>query len=421
MSATGTRPAPQGSSPRPSASEASPAPAVLPEAVVLDWPIGTGTGWQVFGLNLALELARDGRVMPLLLEPADTSALHPLHRHALALPLAQQSELRDLLHSAGAAGLQSDYPVLRALGNGFRGNESGRRLTSDRDLGVIFFEDTALTVDALARARACDAIIAGSAWNGAVLRAAGLPGVHVVPQGIDPAIFHPAPRSGLLRDRFVVFAGGKLEYRKGQDLVVAAFREFASRHRDALLMTAWHNPWPQTMVGLDTAGHVRGLPALDARGRLALEPWLMTNGIGPEALLDLGGLPNHQMAQTIREADVALFPNRCEGGTNLVAMETMACGVPAILSANTGHLDLLAEPDAAIPLTRQQPVRGRCPLYRGTEGWGESDVAEMVERLEEVYRDRNTAAARGERGARFLHRAWTWRQRTAEILGLLAR
>jgi glycosyltransferase involved in cell wall biosynthesis len=173
------------------------------------------------------------------------------------------------------------------------------------------------------------------------------------------------------------------------------------------------------MVGLDSAGHVRGLPGVDGRGRLALGPWLAANGVRPDAVLDLGALPNHQMAQTIREADVALFPNRCEGGTNLVAMETMACGVPAILAANTGHLDLLSEPGTAAPLTRQQPVRGRCPLYRGMEGWGESDVSEMVERLEEVYRDREAAGLLGERGARFLHRAWTWRQRTAEILKIL--
>jgi glycosyltransferase involved in cell wall biosynthesis len=359
--------------------------------------------------------------MPLLLEPTDTSALHPLHRHALALPLSQQAELRVLLQGSGAAGLQSDYPVLRALGNSFRGNDAGRRLTSRRDIGVIFFEDTALAADTLARARTYESIIAGSSWNGAVLRAAGLADVHVVPQGIDPSVFHPAPRSGLLRDRFVVFAGGKLEYRKGQDLVVAGFREFSARHPDALLMAAWHNPWPQTMVGLDSTGHVRGLPGVDARGRLALEPWLVANGVRPDAVLDLGALPNQQMAQTIREADVALFPNRCEGGTNLVAMETMACGVPAILSANTGHLDLLAEPGAAIPLSRQQPVRGSCPLYRGTEGWGESDVAEIVERLEEAYRDRQAARERGARGAGFLHRIWTWRQRTAEILALLAR
>jgi len=420
MSVTGTRPAPRDNSARPSPNPAPARPDALPEAVVLDWPIGTGTGWQVFGLNLALELARDGRVMPLLLEPADTASLHPLHRHALAVPLAQQAELHNLLRAAGHAGIQTDYPVLRALGNGFQGNAAGRRLTSERDLGVIFFEDTALTAEALAAARALSAIIAGSAWNGAVLRAAGLPAVHVIPQGIDPAVFHPAPRGGLFGERFVVFAGGKLEYRKGQDLVVAGFREFASRHPDALLMTAWHNPWPQTMVGLDSAGHVRGLPGVDTHGRLALEPWLAANGIRPETVLDLGALPNHQMAQTIREADVGLFPNRCEGGTNLVAMETMACGIPAILSANTGHLDLLAEPDAATPLTRQQPVRGRCPLYRGTEGWGESDVAEIVERLEEAYRDRRTSRERGERGARCMHRVWTWQQRTAEILALLA-
>jgi glycosyltransferase involved in cell wall biosynthesis len=417
MSFAGTLPVPAAAG---ASAETIPgAQARLPLAVVLDWPIGTGTGWQVFGLNLALELARDGRVMPLLLDPSDIAALHPLHRRLLALSLAQQPELHALLRSAGGAGLSSDYPVLRALGNGFQGNESGRRLTSARDIGVIFFEDTALTADALTRAWRHDTIVAGSSWNGALLSAAGVPRVQVIPQGIDPAVFHPAPRSGLLRDRFVIFSGGKLEYRKGQDLVVAAFRAFAERHREALLVTAWHNSWPQTMIGIDSAGHVHGLPDVDSGGRIGVGAWLAANGIRPEAILDLGALPNHQMALTIREADVALFPNRCEGGTNLVAMEAMACGVPVILAANTGQLDLLSEPGAALALTRQQPVRGRCPLYRGTEGWGESDVTEIVERLEEMYRDRDAAAMLGARGARLLHRSWTWRQRSAELLELL--
>ena len=43
----------------------------------------------------------------------------------------------------------------------------------------------------------------------------------------------------------------------------------------------------------------------------------------------------------LKQADLAVFPNRCEGGTNLVAMEAIACGVPTVLSANSGHLDLL--------------------------------------------------------------------------------
>ena len=36
-------------------------------------------------------------------------------------------------------------------------------------------------------------------------------------------------------------------------------------------------------------------------------------------------------------ADAGLFPNRCEGGTNLVAMEAMASGLPVILSGTSAR------------------------------------------------------------------------------------
>ena len=36
---------------------------------------------------------------------------------------------------------------------------------------------------------------------------------------------------------------------------------------------------------------------------------------------------NRQLPHLIKQADVAVFASRCEGGTNLMAMETLACGV----------------------------------------------------------------------------------------------
>ena len=48
---------------------------------------------------------------------------------------------------------------------------------------------------------------------------------------------------------------------------------------------------------------------------------------------------NRTMPGILASADAALFPNRCEPGTNLVAMETLAAGVPAILAANTGQFE----------------------------------------------------------------------------------
>jgi glycosyltransferase involved in cell wall biosynthesis len=103
------------------------------------------------------------------------------------------------------------------------------------------------------------------------------------------------------------------------------------------------------------------------------------------------------MGRLVREAHVAVFPNRCEGGTNLVAMECMASGVPTVLSANTGHLDLV-EAGGCVVLERQGPARATAQ-FAGTEGWGESDVEEVLEAMEWAYANRADAAAVGAAGA----------------------
>jgi glycosyltransferase involved in cell wall biosynthesis len=214
-------------------------------------------------------------------------------------------------------------------------------------------------------------------------------------------------------DRFVVFSGGKLEYRKGQDLVIAAFRLFREHHPEALLMTAWHNHWPQLITDLSLAGHVQGVP--DVRdGALAIIPWLESNGIPADAVLDVGRVPNALMGRIVREAHVALFPNRAEGGTNLVAMECMAAGVPTIVSSNTGHQDLVAS-GGCIPLRCQQQVPHPTRFFRGTEGWGESDVAEIVDLLERAWNDRAAMRAVGTQGAEVMQ-SWSWRSQTDRLV-----
>ena len=50
-----------------------------------------------------------------------------------------------------------------------------------------------------------------------------------------------------------------------------------------------------------------------------------------------------------------------------------------------------------------------------TTDWGESDVAEMVERLETVWRDRIAAAALGDRGARAMAKL-SWRGQIGRLL-----
>jgi glycosyltransferase involved in cell wall biosynthesis len=368
--------------------------------------MGSFHGWGVYGLNLALAWADDPDVELLCTVPPnddllvlDDAALERLR------PMREASQrLADRLAERGEAGAVLNVPVLQALDGDLllARPARGGAVWGSRNLGVVFLETARLPPAAVEGARKLDLVIAGSSWNAELLRANGLERVATVLQGVDTGRFHPGPRSGRLGDRpvgdrFLVFSGGKLERRKGQDLVLAAFRIFAERHPDAVLVTAWRSFWPQAAASLDVSGLVAPV-AFGADGQTDAAAWAAASGVPPGQFLDLGSVPNAALPQLLREMDVAVFPNRGEGGTNLVAMEAMACGVPAILSANTGHLDLIGDGNC-YPLQTQRPLAGEEGPALGVSGWGESEVEEIVAALEAAYADRDEARRRGLAGA----------------------
>lgn len=70
------------------------------------------------------------------------------------------------------------------------------------------------------------------------------------------------------------------------------------------------------------------------------------NGLNPDKVITLPKKPSFQMPYIYKNTDIGLFPNRCEGGTNLMLMEYMACGKPVIASAQTGHADIIRHNNA---------------------------------------------------------------------------
>jgi hypothetical protein len=75
------------------------------------------------------------------------------------------------------------------------------------------------------------------------------------------------------------------------------------------------------------------------------------------------------------------------------------------------HLDLLHQQGAALRLNRQSEVTAAG--YQ-TRDWGESNVEEIVENLQSVWRDR-AASAIGQRGAAVMA-AMTWQRQTELLL-----
>jgi glycosyltransferase involved in cell wall biosynthesis len=366
--------------------------------LVFAWGVSSFFGWGVYGMNLALALVDHPTITPLTALPFSRGdvVVDPLRMYRLMRVADASRVLWDALATMPTPWVSSDTPVLHPLHETLATNPVGheRMLSGRPDIGVIFFHDTRITAQAQDNARRFPLIVAGSTWAEAVLRANTIAATTTVIQGVDISLFHPAPRAGWFPGRFVIFSGGKLEIRKGQDLVLAAFRAFQRRHPEALLLTAWQSPWPNLAADAVASPSIQP-PALGHDGMIDITKWAVENGIPADAVIDIGLNPQIAMPHVLREADAAIFANRCEGGTNLVAMECMACGVPTILSANTGHLDLLGH-DAALPLCQQHPVH---LSDVGTDGWGESSVEEMVEALETLWRDRDSAAALGARGA----------------------
>jgi glycosyltransferase involved in cell wall biosynthesis len=369
--------------------------------VILHWGISSFFRWGVHGLNLALNWAGDDQieVRTSFAIGRDQLIVDPLRRLSLRPFEIQSQHLVEQLKGHAGKSVGVDAPVLVALGNDFstaRG-PADTLLLGKPQLGVVFFELPQLPESTLERARAFPLIVCGSTWNEKVLRAHGLTNVTTVLQGIDPTLFHPAPRQGVLGGRFMVFSGGKLERRKGQDLVMAGFARFAKRHPEALLVTAWHSPWPTLAATLNQSGKAAELKFNDQE-KPDLGQWARDCGLADNQFLDLGSVPNALMAPILREMDVALFPNRAEGGTNLVAMEAMACGIPTILSANTGHMDLI-DGRNCYALETQAVVNGDGAPMGEVAGWGESSIDEIDDMLERAFVDHNDARRRAERGA----------------------
>jgi glycosyltransferase involved in cell wall biosynthesis len=374
------------------------------QRVVIKWGISSFFAWGIFGLNLALHWAEDADIEPVAgchIAP-ETISVDPLRRRTLDNFIDLSAAFERQLQAMSNVYCEAHLPVLVALNADFQNlpDARGNYLVGQPTVGVVVFETAQLDADAVARARRLPVIVAASDWNRRVMLAHGLANVVTVLQGVDPTLFHPAPTSGLFGNRFCIFSGGKLEYRKGQDIVLAAFRRFASRHPEALLVTLWQSPWPQVARTLDCSSLVAPVPVFED-GRVDVLGWAAANGIDTRQVLDLGTIPNAQMAMVLREMDVAAFPNRCEGGTNQVAMECMACGVPVILSENTGHLDLIDD-DNCYPLHAQTPLAGIGAGFGAVPGWGETDVDELDDVLERVFVDREAAEQRGRRAAETL-------------------
>jgi glycosyltransferase involved in cell wall biosynthesis len=380
--------------------------------VLLDWAASNTYGWGIVGLNTFMVWANDHDLQPLMGAPITEDSFAgyaPERVRAVEWAIGESNRLQSDLAQLRAAVTRVGVPIIKVFGNGL--HDPGG-IVGTPNIGRCIFEDARLEKldEKLAN---CDVVVCASHWNADLLRAKTPKRIEVIHEGVDNTLFRPVARSGQLdQSKFYIFSGGKVEYRKGHDLVLLAFKEFSRHHDDAVLVTSWHSPWPQLSEGFK--GKLNAPLELTDIGTINVEKWVVSNGIAPEKVIVIKQIPNLLMPRVLRDMHCAVFPSRAEAGTSLPAKEAMACGIPVILAANTGLKDLIGSGNC-IALTEQKPIHD-C----GTEYWGESNIEEIVQALERLYADSSYRERTGREGAAWiLAHQRTWVNHARQLKSLI--
>jgi len=225
------------------------------QKVFLIMPRGTTHGWGICGRYVASELAQmvDLHYVtdPFRVEDiGDTNQYMLLSKHFLPA-----EELGGSQDARGRTYL--DAPVIQAI------QEANFRpwlteVSGSITIGYTFFEENILIGDDVRWAEDYyDVVAVGFSWCKEVLESYGFSRTITVIQGIDLALFHTMGGKKKYHDSFVIFSGGKLEFRKGQDLVIRAVKVLQDRYKDVLLVNSWYNYWPESIGTMASSPYIR--------------------------------------------------------------------------------------------------------------------------------------------------------------------
>lgn len=161
--------------------------------------------------------------------------------------------------------------------------------------------------------------------------------IHRIPYATDLSVFQPG--SSRPPDRpFTVINTGGLSLRKGTPYLLEALRNLKGRIPDLRIL-----------LTRQVSDSIR--PILSKYGDLPIE-WSET-------------LPPALLAERLRSADLFILPS-LEEGMARTALEAMACGLPVILTPNTGASDLVQEgtTGSVVPIRDPDAIAEKALFWR---------------------------------------------------------
>jgi glycosyltransferase involved in cell wall biosynthesis/ADP-heptose:LPS heptosyltransferase len=257
---------------------------------------------------------------------------------------------------------------------------------SKRTVYFTMWESTRLPERAVRALNEAECVVVPCQWNASCFNASGVEKpVRVVPLGIDTSVFKAAPMD---MDGPCIFgAAGRLESggtRKGIADVIKVFQQAFPNEKDVQLRVKIFPDCP--------------LPRID----------------DPRVRFTRRYLPPVDLAKWFAGLTCFVSAARAEAW-GLMQHQALATGRPIISIRFGGLTEFFAE-DMGYSVNFQLVTAEE--LYAGCGLWADPDEQHMIERMREVYMNREEARCRGEKGA-MVTKAYSWRRSTECLVQLL--
>jgi glycosyltransferase involved in cell wall biosynthesis len=243
-----------------------------------------------------------------------------------------------------------------------------QRIGKGPHIGWPIFELDTFTKREDANISSCDKLIVCSKWAAKVVYDNFGIDASVVPLGVDRSIFYEST-SDKWYEPFTFLCVGKIEVRKGHDLLPHLFAKALPKDENWQLRMLWGNPF----LPKDEKQHWVSYYKSILGDRVTFSDRVATQ---------------KDVANEMREADCGISISRAEGW-NLPLLELMSCGKPVIATNYSGHTEF-CDNDNSFLINMESGLEtandGR--WFHGHGRWaklGELEQEQIINSIRKVY------------------------------------
>ena len=232
-----------------------------------------------------------------------------------------------------------------------------------KHIGFPFFELNDFTDREIKHLSLQDVVLVASQWAKYIIDQHIKVSCQVVPLGVDTNIFHPKPKHS---NSCVFLNIGKMEYRKGKDILLNACERVFKDKKDCMLWMMAENPFIDCSNDkkefISRLGHkVAFLPKVNN---------------------------SEEVASIINRANYGIYPTRSEGW-GMPILESLACGLEIAVTNYSAPTEYLTEENSYMIPIREKEVAFDGVFFDGSIGrWAKLDEQyedDLVGVMEHMY------------------------------------